>query len=59
MTVGEVAEFFGVSTDAVRHWTKTGKVRSFRTPGGTRRFWRADVESLIPPEPEPESQASA
>ena len=50
MSAGEVAALFGVDTSTVANWAETGKLRSFRTPGGHRRFHRADVEALLPTE---------
>lgn len=47
MTPGQVAALFGVSTGAVSKWADEGKLPSFRTPGGQRRFARADVEAFI------------
>lgn len=49
MKIGEVAELFNVSPAAVRDWEARGHLDSFRTPGGQRRFLRAQVEKLIPP----------
>lgn len=47
MTPGEVAGLFNVSITTVGNWADEGKLRSFRTPGGQRRFNRADVEKFI------------
>ena len=47
MKPGEVAAMFGVSVGAVAAWADEGKLRSFRTPGGQRRFARSDVEALL------------
>lgn len=61
LTPREVADIFGVTSEAVREWTRTGKLASFRTPGGQRRFRRADVEAFLAshPEPSPEPEAAA
>lgn len=54
LTPGQVAELFGVTIDAVANWADEGKLPSFRTPGGHRRFHQADVDALLaPPQPEP------
>ncbi len=59
MRIGEVAEWFGVSVEAVRDWADKDKLRSWRTPGGERRFWRSEVEGFIPAdEPTQVSEAS-
>lgn len=47
LTPAEVAELFRVTPDAVRQWADDGKLASFRTPGGQRRFHRADVDAFI------------
>jgi len=36
----------GVNPATLRQWTKMGKVRVFRTPGGHRRFSAAEIEAL-------------
>lgn len=53
MTPAEVADLFRVSTKTVTRWASTGRLRTAtRTPGGHRRFARADVDAfLIPPTP--------
>ena len=47
LTSGDVARYFGVSTVTVREWADSGKLASFRTPGGQRRFLRSAVEAFI------------
>ena len=47
MTPGEVARRFRVDAKTVTRWAKDGKIKSFRTPGGHRRFYAAEIESLI------------
>jgi excisionase family DNA binding protein len=42
-----VAELFAVTPDAVAGWADAGKLPSFRTPGGQRRFRREDVEAFL------------
>ena len=37
-TIGETAEYFGVSVDTIRRWEAEGKISSVRTKGGHRRF---------------------
>lgn len=37
----------GVDEATLRHWADTGRVRTFRTPGGHRRFLGDDLEGLI------------
>lgn len=46
ITPKQAADLLGCSTSAVVAWADQGKLRSFRTPGGHRRFLRSEVESL-------------
>ncbi|MFD6097406.1 BldC family transcriptional regulator [Nocardiopsis flavescens] len=50
LTSGEVAQMMRVTSVTVARWADTGKLTSFRTPGGHRRFHRAEVEALLVPE---------
>lgn len=43
----EVAAIFRVSPATVRLWARLGKLPEVRTPGGQRRFRRADVDALL------------
>lgn len=47
MTPGQVADLFNVSVVTVGKWADTGKLRSFRTPGGQRRFDPVDVRRFL------------
>jgi excisionase family DNA binding protein len=55
MTPAEVAERFNVSTNTVAKWADDGRLPSFRTPGGQRRFHRADIEALLGTKPRDKS----
>jgi excisionase family DNA binding protein len=46
MTPSECARAFGVDVKTVGRWTKLGLLKSFRTPGGHRRFFASDVRAL-------------
>jgi excisionase family DNA binding protein len=46
MTPSEVAEFFNVDPKTVTRWAKAGKIPSFRTVGGHRRFPRKQIEAI-------------
>ena len=48
MSLGEASRFLGVSTATVRRWSDSGRLRTFTTPGGHRRFSRAALERLLP-----------
>ncbi len=47
MTPAEVAVLLRVRPDAVRYRARAGKLTAVRTPGGTRRYYRAEVEALL------------
>jgi excisionase family DNA binding protein len=47
LRASDVARRFNVSIGAVRQWADLGLLPSFRTPGGQRRFHRADVDAFI------------
>lgn len=37
----------GVDPDTMRRWADEGKVQSFQTPGGHRRFLRSSLEAIV------------
>ena len=47
MTPAEVAQAFHVDPKTVTRWAVAGRLRSVRTPGGHRRYFRAEVEALL------------
>lgn len=47
LTPSEVAKKFRVDPKTVTRWAKAGKLTSFRTLGGHRRFKASEVEALI------------
>jgi excisionase family DNA binding protein len=47
LTLGQAARFLGVAQSTIRKWSDDGKVAAFYTPGGHRRFRRADLEAFI------------
>jgi excisionase family DNA binding protein len=47
LTPAEVARQFRVSPTTVAKWAEEGKIPSFRTPGGHRRFRREDVAEFL------------
>jgi excisionase family DNA binding protein len=47
LSLGEAASRLGVDEATLRHWADTGKIRTFRTPGGHRRFQQDDLQALI------------
>lgn len=47
LALGAAASLLGVSTDTLRRWADAGRVRSFTTPGGHRRFARPELERVL------------
>jgi excisionase family DNA binding protein len=47
LPIGAVASTFNVTVGTVRAWERAGKLPAIRTPGGQRRFRRADVDALL------------
>ena len=47
LALGPAASLLGVSTDTLRRWADSGRVRSFTTPGGHRRFARPELERVL------------
>lgn len=47
LTHREVARLCRVKPETVDAWVKAGKLDPGRTPGGHRRYRRADVEELL------------
>lgn len=47
LTSGEVAARFRVGRSTVRRWADTGRIPSFKTPTGQRRYRAADIEAVI------------
>jgi excisionase family DNA binding protein len=47
MSPGEVARALGVDSRTVARWTREGRIAAIRTPGGERRYRRADVDEQI------------
>lgn len=42
-----VARIFHVDVKTVTRWAETGKLTTIRTVGGHRRFYAAEVETLL------------
>lgn len=47
LTPGEVAAWLRVDSKTVGRWADAGRIKSFRTPGGHRRFLESDVRALL------------
>jgi excisionase family DNA binding protein len=46
-TSSQAARYLGVSLATVRRWTDAGHIGCYRTPGGQRRFSRAQLDEFI------------
>ena len=47
LSLGPASRLLGVDPDTLRRWADAGRVRAFATPGGHRRFSRADLERVV------------
>lgn len=47
LTVPEAADFYRTSRQSIYRWVKEGKLTAYRTPGGTMRLRRGDVEEML------------
>ena len=46
ITLGQACKLLGVNESTLRRWADAGHVRSFRTPGGHRRFSEDDLRRM-------------
>lgn len=56
VSLRKAAEILGVHPATVRNWADKGDLASRRTPGGHRRFLRADLENIAQSQPHDELQ---
>ena len=49
--ISEASQLLGVSEASLRQWTDEGKIKAFITPGGHRRFARAELKKLTSSHP--------
>lgn len=47
LTVAEASKIAGVSTESIRRWTNSGKLRTYRSAGNHRRIKTSDLMRLI------------
>lgn len=47
LSIGPASRLLGVDQDTLRRWADEGRIGAFTTPGGHRRFERADVDRLV------------
>ena len=46
VSISEASHILGVSEAALRQWTDEGKIKAFITPGGHRRYSRAELKKF-------------
>jgi DNA repair protein RadD len=46
-TSSQAALYLGVSLATIRRWTDAGHIACYRTPGGQRRFSRAQLDGFV------------
>jgi excisionase family DNA binding protein len=47
LSIGEAADYLGVSIDTLRRWEKKDRVTAYRSPGGHRYFLRSELDNLF------------
>jgi diguanylate cyclase (GGDEF)-like protein/excisionase family DNA binding protein len=53
LRLGDAAAELGVSLNTLRRWSDAGRLKCYRSPGGHRRYRRADIEALLRAETTP------
>jgi excisionase family DNA binding protein len=51
IAIGPASRLLGVDIDTLRRWADAGRIRSFSTPGGHRRFDRGELIRLMSARP--------
>lgn len=61
LTIKQASEYLNVTIDCLRKWDKQGKLVPHKTPGGHRRYFQSELESLVgvKSEVEPNEQSCA
>jgi excisionase family DNA binding protein len=47
LPLGAASRLVGVGPDTLRRWADSGRVQSYATPGGHRRFLRSSLEAMV------------
>jgi excisionase family DNA binding protein len=47
LALGAASRLVGVGPDTLRRWADSGRVQSYQTPGGHRRFLRSSLEAMV------------
>src|SRR5262245_63845479 len=53
VTLRRACEILGVDESTLRRWADNGRLRSYRTPGGHRRFSLPNLEAMVSGEAKP------
>ncbi|MFC2003096.1 helix-turn-helix domain-containing protein [Chloroflexota bacterium] len=51
ISIGEASQMLGVSEAALRQWSDEGKIKSFITLGGHRRYSKAELKKFMGSQP--------
>ncbi len=51
LNISEASRILGVSEAALRQWTDEGKIKAFITPGGHRRYSKAELKKFASAQP--------
>ena len=51
LSISEASQLLGVSEGSLRQWTDEGKIKAFITPGGHRRYIRAELKKFMSSHP--------
>ena len=51
LSISEASQMLGVSDASLRQWTDEGKIKAFITPGGHRRYSRAELKKFTDSHP--------
>jgi excisionase family DNA binding protein len=51
LSISEASQMLGVSETALRQWTDEGKIKAFITPGGHRRYYKAELRKFMVSQP--------
>lgn len=47
LSIGEAANYLGISIDTLRRWGKKEKIETYRSPGGHRYYKKSDLDNLF------------
>src|SRR6266568_7140422 len=47
LTLGQAAKYLGIAQSTIRKWSDNGRLATFYTPGGHRRYRRSDLDHFL------------